>query len=118
MKLSEQNTLADSHEFRNLTKLVSQFLNIYAILHRIYKFTLRAKLEKTLEIVKGRWQPIWSNSLGVSRGNGRAHSRPAQQSSPRRETRARTRTFAEEPLASHNIMRRYGTLLHQRRALH
>ena len=112
MKLSEQNTLADSHEFRNLTKLVSQFLNIYAILHRIYKFTLRAKLEKTLEIEKGRRQPIRSNSPGGSRGNGRACSRSAQQAArDGKPTRAPAHLQKNPQLhrISHDIMEHYYT---------
>ena len=37
------------HNFRNLTKLVSQFLVNYTILYWIYKFILETKLENALE---------------------------------------------------------------------
>ena len=56
MKLCEQNTQTVYHDFRSLTKLVSQFLDIYTNLSWIYNFTLETNLENALEKEKAGGQ--------------------------------------------------------------
>ena len=79
MKLCEQNTQTVYHDFRSLTKLVSQFLDIYTNLSWIYNFTLETKLENPFRKRQGWWQQF---GLAAHSKRGAHSSLPS--SGPRR----------------------------------
>jgi hypothetical protein len=79
------------HDFRILTKFVSQFLDFYPILYRMYKFSLQTNLEKHLEIEKASGGHAGPAGPPVARA--RAPARATQRPSTTHMRRDRMRPF-------------------------
>jgi hypothetical protein len=87
------------HDFMILTKFVSQFLDFYTILYRMYKFSSETNLEKHLEMEKGQRQlDRPSNPMRPARGDrtplGRPNNSPAIR--PKAESSVGAGSFAKE----------------------